>query len=50
MILVDANLLAYASVSSVPQHLAAKAWLDERLSQPTVVGCLGRACWVLRGW
>jgi len=32
MILVDANLLIYSQVSGLDQHLAARAWLDERLS------------------
>ena len=38
MILVDANLLIYASVNSVPQHKAAKAWLDEKLNGDAPVG------------
>ena len=37
MILVDANLLIYAKTSEFPQHEAARAWLDDRLSQPTGV-------------
>jgi toxin-antitoxin system PIN domain toxin len=32
VILVDANLLIYAATTSLPQHRAAKAWLDDRLS------------------
>jgi toxin-antitoxin system PIN domain toxin len=32
MILVDANLLVYAHVRSVPQHDAARTWLDEQLN------------------
>ncbi len=32
MILVDANLLIYSQVSELKQHPAARAWLDERLS------------------
>ncbi len=32
MILVDANLLIYAHVASMPQHKAAHAWLDGRLN------------------
>lgn len=32
MILVDANLLLYASFDDVPQHPAAVRWLDEQLS------------------
>lgn len=38
MILVDANLLIYAHVSSFPQHEHARAWLDERLNGPAPVG------------
>lgn len=38
MILVDANLLVYAHVADVPQHEAARAWLDERLSGTARVG------------
>ncbi|MBX3027139.1 PIN domain-containing protein [bacterium] len=38
MILVDANLLLYATVSDFEQHAAARAWLDDRLNAPTRVG------------
>ena len=38
MILVDANLLVYAHVASLPQHQAARVWLDSRLNGPTPVG------------
>ena len=38
MILVDANLLIYASSSTFPQHWAAKAWLDDQLSGTARVG------------
>ncbi len=38
MILVDANLLVYAHVSSLPQHEAARAWLDARLNGTAPVG------------
>ena len=38
MILVDANLLVYARVSSLPQHAAAREWLDSRLSEGQRVG------------
>ena len=38
MILVDSNLLVYAYVSSLPQHKAASAWLDERLNGSAPVG------------
>ncbi len=38
MILVDANLLVYAHVSSLPQHKRAREWLDERLNGSAPVG------------
>ena len=38
MILVDANLLIYARVSSLPQHPRARDWLDARLNEPRKVG------------
>lgn len=38
MILVDANLLLYATISDFDQHAAARAWLDERLNAPARVG------------
>jgi toxin-antitoxin system PIN domain toxin len=38
VILVDANLLVYAHVASVPQHDAARTWLDERINGPAPVG------------
>jgi hypothetical protein len=38
MILVDANLLVYARVASVPQHAPARRWLDERLNGNLAVG------------
>jgi hypothetical protein len=38
MILIDANLLVYAHVSSLPQHRKAKAWLDEKLNGSANVG------------
>lgn len=38
MILVDANLLVYAHVVDMPQHSAAKAWLDGQLSGTARVG------------
>ena len=38
MILVDANLLVYASASSSPRHVAARDWLDARLNGTTRVG------------
>lgn len=38
MILVDANLLVYAKMSGVPEHAAARAWLDERLGGTPKVG------------
>ncbi|MBI3414802.1 MAG: type II toxin-antitoxin system VapC family toxin [Verrucomicrobia bacterium] len=38
MILVDANLLVYAHVASLPQHAPARAWLDARLNGTASVG------------
>lgn len=38
MILVDANLLLYATVSDFERHAAARAWLDERLNAAARVG------------
>ncbi len=38
MILVDANLLIYAHVSTFSQHARARAWLDERLNGVAPVG------------
>jgi len=38
MILVDANLLVYAHVGSLPQHGKAREWLDERLNGAPPVG------------
>jgi hypothetical protein len=38
MILVDANILVYAHISSLPQHEGAREWLDARLSETAAVG------------
>jgi uncharacterized protein len=38
VILVDANLLLYATISDFAQHAAARRWLDERLNAPARVG------------
>ena len=38
MILVDANLLIYASAPETAKHAAAKDWLDERLNDSSRVG------------
>ena len=38
MILVDANLLIYATAETLPQHEQARAWLDTRLNDPAPVG------------
>lgn len=38
MILVDANLLIYASTDVLPQHERAREWLDERLNGVAPVG------------
>ena len=38
MILVDANILVYAHVDSLPQHKAAREWLDSQLNGHASVG------------
>ena len=38
MILVDANLLVSAHVSSTPQHGAAREWLDDKINGTSRVG------------
>lgn len=38
MILVDANLLIYAHVASLPQHERAREWLDSQLNGYAPVG------------
>lgn len=38
MILVDTNLLVYATDADSPHHARARAWLEERLSSATPVG------------
>jgi len=38
VILVDTNLLVYASVPSMVQNTAAREWLDSRLNKPAPVG------------
>lgn len=38
MILVDTNLLIYASFRVLPQYRAAREWLDGQLSGPTRLG------------
>ena len=38
MILVDANLLIYAGVSSVPEHDRARSWLDYQINGKSRVG------------
>ena len=38
MILVDANLLVYAYISSLSQHRPARDWLDSQLNGNTIVG------------
>jgi toxin-antitoxin system PIN domain toxin len=38
VILLDANLLIYAHVASLPQHEASRDWLDERLNGTARVG------------
>ena len=36
--LIDINVLLYASISSFPEHQAARAWLDRQLSGSARVG------------
>ena len=38
MILVDANLLLYASLAELPQHERAREWLDGELNGTALVG------------
>lgn len=38
MILLDANVLVYACVPSLPLHDRARAWLDTRLNGPERIG------------
>jgi toxin-antitoxin system PIN domain toxin len=38
VILVDANLLIYASAAEMPQHRAAREWLDEQINGTARVG------------
>jgi toxin-antitoxin system PIN domain toxin len=38
LILVDTNLLIYASFRVLPQHRAAREWLDGQLTGPTRLG------------
>lgn len=38
MTLVDANLLVYAHVASLPQHERAREWLDDQLNGAAPVG------------
>jgi toxin-antitoxin system PIN domain toxin len=38
MILIDANLLLYASLRELPQHPQARAWLEEVLNGDQLVG------------
>jgi len=38
VILVDVNLLLYARIADMPQHSAARDWLDGQLNGPTPVG------------
>jgi hypothetical protein len=38
LILLDANLLIYASIGSFPQHAASRAWLEESFERPAKVG------------
>ena len=38
MTLIDANLLIYSHVSTMPQHKAARSWLDDQLNGNLRVG------------
>ena len=38
MILVDANLLVYASAPAMPQYGVVRAWFDDQLNGTTRVG------------
>ncbi|MFI5009989.1 MAG: type II toxin-antitoxin system VapC family toxin [Solirubrobacterales bacterium] len=38
MILLDANILIYASIESFPQHEACRAWLEDSFARPVKVG------------
>jgi hypothetical protein len=38
MILVDANLLVYAHISSMSQHKRARDWFDQKLNESAPVG------------
>jgi uncharacterized protein len=38
VIIIDANLLIYASVASMQQHTACRGWLDEQLTGSEAVG------------
>jgi len=38
VIAVDANLLIYASVKTLPQHEASHGWLDRQLNESPRVG------------
>jgi hypothetical protein len=45
MILIDANILIYAHVSSFAQHTVARDWLDQQLNSSARLVCMGqRAC------
>jgi toxin-antitoxin system PIN domain toxin len=38
LILLDANVLIYASIESFPQHGACRAWLEDSFARPAKVG------------
>lgn len=38
MILIDVNILVYASNAAADEHASSRAWLDEQLSGSTAVG------------
>lgn len=42
MTLVDTNILVYATFSNMPEHVRARAWLEEQLAPPDGMVAL---CW-----
>ena len=50
MILIDANLLVYAHVASMPQHPVAVSWLDQKLNGTAIVALPWQTLLALPGW
>jgi predicted nucleic acid-binding protein len=44
VILVDANILLYASNAEADQHAESRNWLDSKLDGARRSGCHGQAC------